>query len=444
MRSALFSWRSKPPSASESSQLGDAHLELARESLQELLHDARIPQEVRDALADDYAQVEAMLDKLEHGHLHIAAFGRVSVGKSSILNALLNQERFSTSPLHGETKRPDMASWQSYDASGVYFIDTPGINEIDGEERERMANEVANRADLVLFIVDGDMTETELSALHTIVGYKRPILLVLNKVDRYSQKEKVILSDALLQKTKGLIEPDCIVSATAQPSEKTVIVVNEQNEEVDSVREVPVNVDDLKQRLWDILEAEGKTLAALNASLFAGDLSEQVTQRVMKVRKKLAERVVRIYCVSKGVAVAFNPIPVADLFAAAIMDAAMVVHLSKVYGMPITRKEAQSLIGTIAAQMLALMGTVWAVNVISSALKAGSAGVSTFVTAGAQGAVAYYSTYVVGQVAERYLAQGKDWGEGGAKRVVQEILEGIDRDSVLTQAKSDILAHLKT
>jgi hypothetical protein len=423
------------------------------------LRDSRIPGEVRNALSEDYAQVEAMLDKLEHGHIHIAVFGRVSVGKSSILNALLNQDRFTTSPLHGETKRPDMAAWESYatrtgmcaverrrepkPSGGVYFIDTPGINEVDGRAREKMAHEVASRVDLVLFVVDGDLTDTELQSLRVLFKQKRPVLLILNKIDRYTRQDQSLLLDSLQHRTVGLIDPQNIVCTAARPTARTVIQVIANNEEVETTRQLPIDVNALKERLWDILEAEGKTLAALNASLFAGDLSTQVIRRVMAARKRVAEKIVRTYCVSKGIAVAFNPVPVADLFAAAIIDGAMVVHLSKIYGLPITRKEAQKLIAAIAGQMLALMGTVWAVNLISTALKAGSAGVSTMVTAGAQGAVAYYSTYIVGQVAERYLAQGKAWGEGGAKRVVREILDSIDRDSVLVQARGDILAHLK-
>ncbi len=385
-----------------------------------------------------------MLEKLEHGHLHIAVFGRVSVGKSSLLNALLGEARFNTSPLHGETKRPDMAPWRDYEAGGIYFIDTPGINEIDGEAREKMAHEVATRVDLVLFVVDGDLTETELQALRDLVNYKRPILLVLNKIDRYTRKDRAALIESLIQRSSGLIDPANIVCAAAQPAAKTVVVIGDDNKETESTRQLPVDVSALKERLWDVLESEGKTLAALNASLFADDLSHVVTQRVIMARKSIAEKVVRTYCVSKGIAVAFNPVPVADLFAAVMIDAAMIVHLSKVYGLPLSRKEAQSLVMVISAQMLALMGTVWAVNIISSALKVGSAGVSTAITAGAQGAIAYYSTYVVGQVAERYLAQGKAWGEGGAKRVVREILDNIDRDSVLAQAKDDILSHIKT
>ena len=73
------------PSPDASAPDGGSHLDLARESLRELVQDRRIPPEVREALAEDYHQVEAMLEKLEQGHIHIAAFGRVSVGKSATL-----------------------------------------------------------------------------------------------------------------------------------------------------------------------------------------------------------------------------------------------------------------------------------------------------------------------------------------------------------------------
>ena len=70
----------------------------------------------------------------EHGHVHVAVLGRVSVGKSSLLNALLGREVFSVSPLHGETQRSSMQAWREEEAGGVYLIDTPGLDEAGGEE----------------------------------------------------------------------------------------------------------------------------------------------------------------------------------------------------------------------------------------------------------------------------------------------------------------------
>jgi GTP-binding protein Era len=436
--------KKKKPERAEAEQTpADQHLALAKESLRELIDDQRVPREVRSALADDYRDVQAMLDKLEHGHLHIAVFGRVSVGKSATLNAMLGEHVFSTSPLHGETRRTQMAHWEEYRAGGVYLIDTPGINEVDGEVREALAHEVAVRSDLVVFIVDGDITETEVRALRTLAGHQRPLLLVLNKCDRYKEAERRLLTEALRHRTLGLVSPDNIVCATADPPERVVIMVDEAGNETETVRRPAPDIKALQERLWGILEAEGKTLAALNASLFAGRLSDQVTRRILAIKRGLAEKLVRTYCISKGVAVALNPVPVADLAAAALVDVSMVAHLSRLYGMPLTRNEAGDLVKTIAGQMALLMGTVWAVHLVSSVLKGASAGLSTAVTVGAQGAVAYYSTLVVGKAAERYFAQGKSWGDGGPKRVVADILEGLDRGSVLSQARADILARLK-
>ena len=421
---------------------GDAHLTLARESLRELLADERVPQEVRTLLAEDYQQVQAMLDKLEHGHIHIAVFGRVSVGKSALVNALLGEQRFSTSPLHGETRTIQSGQWHEFHDGNVYLIDTPGINEVDGEAREQLAREVAGRADLILFVVDSDLTQAELSALRVLAQQGRPLLLVLNKIDRYSPAEREQLREALLAHTAAFISADRLVFTAAQPAPQWVVRIDEDGRETEEQRQRPPDVNDLKARLWQVLEQEGKTLAALNASMFAGNLSAQVAARVLSARRTLGDRVIRTWCVAKGVAVALNPVPVADLVAAAVVDVSMVVHLSRAYGLPLSRNEAGGLVKTIGTQMLLLMGTVWAVHLVASALKLGTAGLSAVVTGGAQGAVAYYSTYVVGRAAERYLANGKSWGEAGPKLTVREILDSLDRESIIDQAKADIRARL--
>ncbi len=422
---------------------GDAHLALARESLRELLDDQRVPPPVRATLAEDYQQLQLLLEKIEHGHIHIAVFGRVSVGKSALLNALLGEMRFSTSPLHGETTRAAHARWQEYDAGGVFLIDTPGINEVAGEEREKLAHDVASRSDLVLFVVDGDITDTELRALREVRGAAQRLVLVLNKMDRYTQADRELLLKTLRARTAGLIQPQDIVTAAAQPAERIVILVDAEGHETETRRRPQPDVNALREQIWDILKAEGKTMAALNAGLFAGRFSDRLTREIIAIRHDLAEKVVRNYCLAKGVAVALNPIPIADILAAIATDAAMMIHLSRVYGLPISRNEAGSLLKTIFTQLVFLMGTVWSMHLVAAALKGISLGLSTVVTAGAQGAVAWYGTYVVGKAAEQYFAQGKSWGEGGPKRVVQDILDSLDRESLLAQARDDILARLK-
>ncbi len=425
------------------SDKGSANIDLAKESLSQLLEDTRVPDSVREVLSVEYQQLQTMLNKLEQGHLHIAVFGRVSVGKSSVLNALLGKDIFSVSILHGETKTESIEAWQEVDAGGVYLIDTPGINEIDGDEREKLAHEVANRSDLLLFVVDSDLTEVELAELKTVSETQRPIILVVNKSDQYNEKEIKELRLIIKERVSGIISENNIVFSAALPSQQIVIKVDEEGNETESVRQRPTDVEHLRTRVWEVVEAEGKTLSALNASLFAGNISEQLGEKLLAARKDLGAETIHMYCVGKGVAVALNPIPVADLLAAAAIDVSLVIHLSKIYGLPMSKSEAGDLIKTIATQMLVLYATFWAIHLASSALKIGTAGFSTVVTGLAQGAVAWYSTLVVGKVAEDYLVKGKSWGEAGPKLVVENILDNLDRDSVMSDAKEEIIQYLK-
>lgn len=301
LREALPDWLSSGRAATQNTDpSGDAHLDLARESLRELLDDDRVPDDVRASLADDYRQVETMLDKLEHGHIHIAVFGRVSVGKSALVNALLDEQRFSTSPLHGETRTIQSGQWHEFRDGNVFLIDTPGINEVDGEAREQLAREVASRSDLVLFVVDGDLTQAEIDALRAIAKTRRPLLLVLNKTDRYTADERSSLHAALVRHADGMVPPDQIVEAAAQPAPQWIVRVDEDGKEIEEQRTRQPQVQQLRERLWEVLEREGKTLSALNASLFAGQLSDQVGQRILTARRTMGDRVIRTWCIAKG------------------------------------------------------------------------------------------------------------------------------------------------
>jgi predicted GTPase len=80
----------------------------------------------------------------------------------------------------------------------IELIDTPGLDEIAGEARANMAKEVAGQADLILFIVAGDITRTEYDALCGLKQSHKPLILVFNKIDLLSDEPRLpkILSRA--------------------------------------------------------------------------------------------------------------------------------------------------------------------------------------------------------------------------------------------------------
>jgi GTP-binding protein Era len=390
-------------------------------SLRGLLEDPSVPGNVREAMAADFRRIETMLDRLEREELHVAVFGRVSAGKSALGNALLGRDAFAVGVLHGTTTEADAARLDEASAAGLVLIDTPGINELGGEAREKLAFEVAEVSDLIVFVADGDLTREERDALRTLASTRRPLLLVLNKADRYSDEEREGLLEQLRQHGAGLVRREDVIAVAARLGD----------------------IAALKSRLLAIAEREGKTLSAINAGLFAGRLTDQVTERVAATRRDVASGVIRQYCIAKSVAVALNPIPVADLLLAGGLDAAMVVQLGRVYGLPLTRTESGRLVAVITTQLAALMGAVWGVQLVASALKGLSGGLSVVVTAAAQGALGWYATVLIGRAAEHYLITGKSWGEHGAKRAVAEIVASLDRDSILREAREEILRHLR-
>ena len=152
------------------------------------------------------------------------------------------------------------------------------------------------------------------------------LVLVLNKSDRYTRADRELLLQTLRERTEGLIQPQDIVIAAAQPTERIVILVDADGNETETRRCPPADVTALRERIWDILKAEGKTMAALNAGLFAGRFSDRLSREIITIRHDVADKIVRNYCLGKGVAVALNPIPVADILAAVATDAAMILH----------------------------------------------------------------------------------------------------------------------
>ncbi|MCF6301520.1 MAG: 50S ribosome-binding GTPase, partial [Proteobacteria bacterium] len=142
-------WRSKSTKPEIEPKAKPSATDKTLDSLKELLKDEHIPATVRVQLKDEYQQVQQLIDKLKNQQVHIIAFGKVSSGKSSLLNALIGKQQFSTSPLHGETKTQQSTKWNKYQDHNMVVIDTPGTDEVAGEARQQMAHKAAEIADII-------------------------------------------------------------------------------------------------------------------------------------------------------------------------------------------------------------------------------------------------------------------------------------------------------
>ena len=442
----------------------------AQSALSQLVGQIDLTEQERSGLETEIQQLQGMLEKLEQQVVHIAVFGMVSRGKSSLLNALLGHPIFATGPIHGVTRIQQQANWsieptnpQQPDItrislagggqSRIELIDTPGIDEIDGQAREVMAREVAKQADLILFVVAGDITRVEYDALAELRKASKPILLVFNKIDQYPEADRQEIYQKIRdERVRELLSPNEIVMAAAAP----LVARPVQRQDGSWAAELvtgPPQIDDLKLKILEILDREGKALVALNTLLYADGINEQLLARKLEIRDRQASRIIWQSVTTKALAIALNPITFLDVISSAAIDIAMIVTLSKLYGIPMTQQGALGLLRNIAMAM----GSVTIAELLTtlglSSLK-GMMGLAAPVTGGAtllpyfsvavsQAAVAGVSSYGIGQIAKHYLANGASWGPNSPKAVVQEILASMDQNTILSRIKTELGSKLR-
>ncbi|NEO85681.1 MAG: DUF697 domain-containing protein [Spirulina sp. SIO3F2] len=444
----------------------------ARQSLQRTLnwyssfkrHGRRPPSPELQAIAQPQLKtIKNALEQLEHPIFRIAMFGLVSRGKSAVVNALLGQKRLLTSPLNGETRYPQAVQWQLVGQT-VELIDTPGLDEIEGQIRADMARDVAAQADLILFVVAGDITRTEYQAIAELRATHKPLILVFNKIDLYPDVEQGMIYTQLAQlanqraetpppsplptnipESKAPIVED-IVMIAAEPA--PILIRNEWSDgSVSEEWETPAPIiAPLKAAIATVLTQAGESLIALNALVQAKSATQTLARDTIEQQRKAAETLIWRYAQGKAIAVAANPIAVVDLIGGMVSDLALIRALAKLYGLPMTSFAAERLWRKIIfSSVMLLFGEIGGGLVLGTAKTAGIATEGAYpwgtwsMAALLQGGLAGYGSLVIGKVAQRYLEQGCTWGDRGISPTIRNVINTVDAPQVMARLRQVLL-----
>jgi GTPase len=439
----------------------DLNYQQARAILQQMVEKIDLTNRERFGLEAEIGDLEDLLAKLDREIFQIAVFGMVGRGKSSLINALVGDSTCETGAIHGLTRNRQRVMWEinnwqdEFDwereevrkiGEQIEFIDTPGIDEVDGEQRQIIAHEIADLADLILFVISGDLCEVERQHLTYLQSIGKPILLAFNQIDRYSELDRIAILDRLQQeRLEGKIAASEIILVAAAPISTTATKQTDGKVLVTKTI-APAQITDLRQKIVDLLQTEGKTLIALNAMRVADRISHQLIERKFDRRSERANDVIWQAVMAKAVAIALNPITAVDVLAGAAIDIALILRLANLYGTPMTKTKATALFKTIAIGMGGIGVTELATNLALSGIKgilaaftpiSGGASVAPYTAVAiAQATVAGGSIYAIGKVTQTYLANGASWGDRSPQDAIGDILNTIDRDAIAAQIAS--------
>lgn len=177
--------------------------------------------------------------------VHIALFGKRNAGKSSVINAMTNQELAIVSEVKGTTTDPVYKAMELLPLGPVVVIDTPGLDDVGelGQKRIEKTMEVLAKTDIAMVIIDSTIgiSSFEEELLLQIKDRKLPYLIIYNKVDlckenRPEISEGMFVSAATkegieeLKEQLGKLVPEeedkfRIVGDLLEPSDLVVLVV---------------------------------------------------------------------------------------------------------------------------------------------------------------------------------------------------------------------------
>jgi hypothetical protein len=400
----------------EKNEAAQANLQAVRKQVQQIQDEV-----AQQALLEKSQALEANFNRQA---FQVVVFGTVSAGKTSLVNALMGRVVGEVSAPMGTTKAGETYSLELPEIEQQILItDTPGILEagVMGTEREQLARELATEADLLLFVVDNDLRQSEYEPLSILAEIGKRSLLIFNKTDLYTDQDQELILEKLRSRTANYISSSDVIRIAANPSPF-------HTDTGDTVQPEP-DIMPLVKRLAAVLRAEGADLIADNILLQSQRLGEEARRLIDQQRRRQAEKVIERYqWVGAGV-IAVTPLPVVDMLGTAAVNAQMVVEIGRIYGCDINMDRGRELALSLGRTLVSLGVVKGVVQMVSTALQ--MTGAAYVVGKAIQGVSAAYLTRIAGKSFIEYFRQDQDWGDGGMTEVVKRQFQLNRRDEFL-------------
>lgn len=369
-------------------------------AIKKLVEEAGDCSEALDKTALLQEKIPQLQKELDRESIKLTVTGGKSVGKTTLVEVLQNQEFKSV----------------EFQETSPLFIQ--GNSDTDAIDK-------AVKSDFVLFLTNGDLTDTEFQTLQQLKTENQRLMLVYNKQDQCLPDERA----SVLLSLKQRIGKN--VAATAACPQPIKVRKHMKDNSVQEWMEQPAaDIQDLAQQLDKVL-AQRQQLVLASTMRKAQLLKAETKDFLNGIRKLRANPVIEQYQWIGAAAAFANPVPALDILATAAINAQMVMDLGKVYQQKFSLEQAKTVAGEMGSLMLKLGLVEISTKTISTVLKSNAI---TFVAGGVvQGVSAAYLTRIAGLALVEYFEEQEIAANSGSEFNLEKFGQSLQQVFVQNQ-----------
>ena len=373
--------------------------------------------------------------QLNNADYNVILFGAGSCGKTSLARGLLKNIIGEISPAIGTTKKSTIYKINiPFLKRNINIIDTPGLFEasFEGEKREEKTIKKASKSDLIVFVIDQDLNKYELYLIQQLSKIGKSIIIALNKCDLRSRNQNESIKKNIYELINEFSDKTKIIFTIASP--QTISNVGSKPKKQELL------VDNLFNAIIDILDKDGEELLADNILFQCNKLGLISKDLINRQRYASSKKLINRYSwITSGV-VFITPLPGIDLLATSVINIQMVIEISRIYGVNLTKERATELTKSIV-KVIATLGIVkGGMNMITNLL---STNVTTrFITKSVESITVAWIIRLVGLAFIQFFERNQSWGDGGIQEIVQNLYEINKREDILKNFLKEALQKI--
>lgn len=366
---------------------------------------------------DDYTtQLEVLRMAMERTQVSIAILGGKGTGKTELVQQLT--QRWWAQ----ETPQATVQEIFEMDGSGAEIGDRPAAT--------------LTSADLLIFLVAGDLTDSERASLECLQHQHHRLILAFSKPDQYLPDERPLILQQLRERVMGIVPTQDVVAVAPQPSPIKVRQHQADGQVQERMEQPEPMLADLTARLDAALAVEVPTLVLATTQRQAEALRDRIRDDLNQVRRDRALVPIEQAQWIAAAAAFASPVPSLDLLATASVNAQLVMDLGAIYQQSISLEQAKTVANSLADTMIKLGLVELTSQAITPVLKSHAL---TFAVGGMiQGLSAAYLTRMAGLSLVEYLQMQDLPNDGGFQfkperlsQILQRVFQANQRTAFL-------------